>query len=358
MSKLIVSCGGTGGHYYPGLSIAREAQARGLEVSLFLTGKRAPAQAEIAKKHNLQSKLARALSLPSPRKPWRIPVFAYRFWCDYLKAKKFLREEKPDAVLFMGSFAGVPLGIACAHLKVPIYIHEGNVWAGKANRFLSKYATKFLASFPLKNDSAIQCPIAVVGMPIRPELLEKDLKKPDIISNLNDKDPLILCFGGSQGAEAINKIFPYAYEVLRARKYPVQLVQLTGADDNDELLESYGDSPVVVTKQSDEMGALIDRAAVVVCRAGASSIAELIHFKTKTVLIPYPIAAEDHQEINADYACQSKGFYKLHQSEIDQFSVANAIEWQLRQKGESLNFSMISYPNAAERVLQEIFPST
>ncbi|EDM28336.1 UDP-N-acetylglucosamine--N-acetylmuramyl- (pentapeptide) pyrophosphoryl-undecaprenol N-acetylglucosamine [Lentisphaera araneosa HTCC2155] len=355
LSKLIVSCGGTGGHYYPGLSIARKAQDKGLDVSLFLTGRRAPGQAEIAEEHGLKSNLARALSLPSIKKPWRIPLFAWRFYCDYLKAKKFLREEKPDAVLFMGSFAGVPLGLACASLKIPTFIHEGNVWAGKANRFMSKYAQKFLASFPLKNESAIQCPTVVVGMPIRPELLEENFKKPDFISHLNDEDPLVLCFGGSQGAEAINKMLRYAYDVMNARKYKLQLVQLTGSDDNAELIDFYGNSPVAVSKQSQEMGALINRANVVVCRAGASSIAELIHFKTKAVLIPYPIAAEDHQEINADYACQSNGFYKLHQSEIDQFSLANAIELQMRQDKE-LDFSMIDYPDAADKVLKEIFP--
>ena len=354
LNKLIVSCGGTGGHYYPGLSIARKAKEQGHDVSLFLTGKRASSQAEVAKQHGLESTLARALSLPSLKRPWLALVFIYRFYCDYLKAKKFLRRAKPDAVLFMGSFAGVPLGMACNSLKIPIYLHEGNVWAGKANRFLSKYAKKFFASFPLKNESAIQCPTVVVGMPIRPELLKKEFSKPDFISALNDEDPVILCFGGSQGAQAINQMLPYCYEVLLARKYSLQLVQLTGADDNQILIEKYGQVPVVVAKQSDEMGALIDRASVVVCRAGASSIAELIHFKTKTVLIPYPIAAENHQEINADFACQSKGFYKLHQSEIDQFSLANAIELQLRQD-EDLDFSEISYPDAAEKVLKEIF---
>ncbi|WDE95495.1 UDP-N-acetylglucosamine--N-acetylmuramyl-(pentapeptide) pyrophosphoryl-undecaprenol N-acetylglucosamine transferase [Lentisphaera profundi] len=352
MNKLLVSCGGTGGHYYPGLSIARKAKEQGLDVSLFLTGKRAPGQAELARQHGLESTLARALSLP--RKPWLALVFAYRFYCDYLNAKKFLRKTEPDAVLFMGSFAGVPLGMACKSLKIPIYLHEGNVWAGKANRFLSKYSKKFFASFPVKNESAIQCSTVVVGMPIRPELLREEFSKPEFISTLNDKDPMILCFGGSQGAQAINQMLPYCYEVLLARKYSLQLVQLTGTDDNQMLIERYGEAPVVVAKQSDEMGALINRASVVVCRAGASSIAELIHFKTKTVLIPYPIAAENHQEINADFACKSKGFYKLNQSEIDKFSLANAIELQLRQ-GDDLDFSQVSYPNAAEKVLKEIF---
>ena len=65
----------------------------------------------------------------------------------------------------MGSFAGVPLGLACAHLKIPLFVHEGNVWAGKANRFLAKYANKFLASFPLANGQGINSPIVVTGMP-------------------------------------------------------------------------------------------------------------------------------------------------------------------------------------------------
>ena len=352
MKKLIVSCGGTGGHFYPGLSIAREALRQKYEVRLFLTGKRAQGQKTIAASHGLQSDLARALSLP--RKIWQVPKFLFCFAIDYTKARKYLKLQKPDAILFMGSFAGVPLGLACAHLKIPLFVHEGNVWAGKANRFLAKYANKFLASFPLANESSINSPIVVTGMPIRPELQEDEFADSELLKDMNKEDPLLLVFGGSQGAQAINSMLPHSYEVLRARKYSVQLIHLSGLDDNREAQDFYEDYPVKVTKQSDEMGALLNRADVVVCRAGASSIAELIHFRKKTVLIPYPIAAENHQEINADFACKSELFYKLHQNEIDKFSLANAIELQLRQDKKG-DVGEISYPDAAKKVLKEIF---
>ena len=174
--------------------------------------------------------------------------------------------------------------------------------------------------------------------------------------DLLDDHKVLLCFGGSQGAHSINHMLPHAVELLQKRKYKLQVIQLSGQDENAGLSYKYDQLgiPNFVMKESVEMGALLKKADVVVCRAGASSLAELIHFAASAVLIPYPHAAENHQEINADYANQVENFYKLKESELDNQSLANAIELLFRFSDKS-HVEHIYYPRAAEAVLHEIF---
>ena len=256
MKKLIISCGGTGGHFYPGLAIGRKGKELGVDVRLFLTGWRAEGQVKIASGFGLESDCGRSLQLPRSLKT--LLLFLLFFPIDFFKSIKYLKTEKPDALLLMGSFAGLPLGLASRILKIEIYVHEGNVLAGKANRFFSKFSKVCFASFPLANEASIQCPVELSGMPIRPELLNgKNEVFPEFVEGLTVDKPFVLCFGGSQGAQAINESFPAACQLLKSKGVEIQAVHLSGQDDNEALFQAYGDVAHWVVKSSEDMGPLL-----------------------------------------------------------------------------------------------------
>ena len=353
MKKLIISCGGTGGHFYPGLAIGRKGKDLGVDVRLFLTGWRAEGQMKIAANFGLESDRARSLQLPRGLKT--LLLFLLLFPIDFFKSLSYLKKHKPDAILLMGSFAGLPLGLAARFLGLAIYVHEGNVLAGKANRFFSKFSRKCFASFPLANESTIACPIELSGMPIRPELLKADTSFPDFVDTIDKSKSFILCFGGSQGAQAINEAFPAACQLLKAKGQDIQVVHLSGQEDNQALSASYGDVPHWIAKSSEEMAPLLACSSLVVCRGGASSLAELAYFDKQAVIIPYPYAAEDHQKVNAQLAAEY-GAVLLDQKDLSADSLATSLEKLLKSKGEK-RLKSLAVDDSAGLVIKGIFPS-
>lgn len=313
LKKLVISCGGTGGHFYPGLSIARTFMENGGEVTLFLCGKNSPAQAEIASRYNIKSVI-----IPLAQKSMN-PIKFIRFTKDILagafRAKRAVAQLKPDALLAMGSFTSAPSAFAAFASGIPLFLHEGNAKLGKANKFLSTWAKCMALGFPLSDSMQCKCPYVLTGMPVRPELLKEKMDKVSAVKMINqkysaaldEKLPSILIFGGSQGAAVFNKTVPEA--LMKLAKNNIQVIHLTGTGKYDEVKKLYANAPfpVLSLEKSDEMGMLYSAADMVICRSGGSSIAELAVFEKYAVLVPYPFAADKHQDDNAAYHASSGG---------------------------------------------------
>ncbi len=203
--SLIISCGGTGGHFYPGLSIARQCLKQDLTVRLYIAGHHSQNQQKQAQNFNIQSDIGTAVRLPN--KLWKWPYFLIIFSWTTFTSMIYLLRQKPKAVLVMGSFASVPLGLAAVLTFTPLFLHEGNSVVGKANRFLSRWAKKLYLSFPVINAKVVHCEMQEVGMPIRPEIENAPAETSENCkTNLGFavEKPLLLVFGGSQGAMRIN----------------------------------------------------------------------------------------------------------------------------------------------------------
>lgn len=313
LRKLIISCGGTGGHFYPGLSIARTFAETGGEVTLFLCGKNSPAQAEIAARYKINSVI-----IPLAQKssnPIKFLKFAKDILTGALRARCAVSRLKPDALLAMGSFTSAPSAFAALTSKIPLFLHEGNAKLGKANKLFSKWAKCMALGFPLSDSMQCKCQYVLTGMPVRPELLKEKMDKAAAVKLINskfstkfdDKLPLILIFGGSQGAAVFNKTVPEA--LLQLADKSIQVIHLTGAGKYDEVKALYANAPfnALSLEKSDEMGMLYSAADMAICRAGGSSIAELAVFAKYAVLVPYPFAADKHQDDNAAYHASSGG---------------------------------------------------
>lgn len=364
LKRLVITCGGTGGHFFPGLSIAREFKEQGGEALLFLSGKNADAQADIATLHGIDS-----VKLTSSQRPDSVSG-AYKFMTDTLTGavagRRQLKKFKPEALLAMGSFTSLPSALGAKSLNIPIFLHDGNARIGKANRFLSRWARHLCAAFPPINADLCRCPHTFTGMPVRPELLDSNLSKAEAIQRLNLKFgsildpelPAILIFGGSQGAEVFNRNFPEA--LLESFNHQFQVMHLTGHGKFEAVNSIYEKAffPSLALPSAAEMDLFYQAADIVVCRSGGSTVAELTMFGKFAFLVPYPYASEDHQYDNARYMAGGGAAEIIANAECTREKAAKLLDCWLGnpQKYRELGAKAqaLSKPRATTDILQII----
>ncbi|HPN85004.1 MAG TPA: UDP-N-acetylglucosamine--N-acetylmuramyl-(pentapeptide) pyrophosphoryl-undecaprenol N-acetylglucosamine transferase [Victivallales bacterium] len=365
MNKIAIACGGTGGHFYPGLSVAVEFKKLGGTPLLILSGKHSEEQKLKALELDIESEI-----IPSPPVPTGIlEKIDYSKTCaiNIMKIIKIFSSFKPDALLVMGSYTSIAAGIASTISKVPMVIHEGNSLAGKANLFLSRFASKMALSFPAVNSRKIVCKYEITGMPVRNDLIQKRAEsKKDAISQINSIygvnfspfQPLILVFGGSQGAMKINDLVPPAFEMQKNKNF--QVIHIAGSGKAAETNEKYAavNLPKLILGTSDKMSLMYAASDLVICRSGGSTLAELALFGKYAILAPYPYASDNHQRDNAEYYASSGAGTVLNDTDftitrisalINSF-LENPSEYQ--EKGKLSN--KIAAPDAASKIINLI----
>ena len=191
LQRLVISCGGTGGHFFPGLSIARTFKKQGGSVLLLLSGVNAVNQVNIAASFGID-----AVALPHlpnwKRNPFGFISGAIKGFC---KSFREIKRFAPQAVLGMGSFTMTPVITAGKLQRIPVALHDGNARIGRGNRIFSRFAEVLGAGFPPVNGSACHCRIVDAGMPVRPELLDaKDITRAAAVKKLNEPFCLPLKF--------------------------------------------------------------------------------------------------------------------------------------------------------------------
>lgn len=299
--KIVVACGGTGGHVFPGLTTARTLRKRGHNVTVWLSGRGVE---------------------ESTLSAWDGPV--WRTGAQQLRAKAFfaivaavwrcwrkMRRERPQCLLAMGSYASLPPVLAARMCGVPVVLHEANAVAGKATAFLARYAKAVAISFPGSEVSAAARRVVHTGLPVRAELAEaRERKRGD------GEHFTVFVTGGSQGAHAVNELCCAAFCLLAAEMPQLRVLHQSGAADVPALRERYAAAGVVaeVVPFVKEMGAAYAAADVVVCRAGAVTCAELCLCGVAAILIPLPSAVRDHQRLNAASLVASGGAVMIEQA--------------------------------------------
>lgn len=298
--KFVVAAGGTGGHLFPAIAVVEALQrlTHG-SCSLDFIGTATRIESRVVPQagyrfHTIPATgLRKALSLSTL-------VFAVNTIRSLVRSRALLRTLQPDAVLCTGAYLSYPVGIAAALLRIPVFLMESNVYPGKAILQLATKAHTIFTSFeestphfPLRARARIR----VVGNPVRSSL--SSLPTPQqarVFFGLDPNKPTLLCFGGSLGAASINTAMEHALAVLADAG--IQCLWQTGASytPSPELVKRTGAS---VHQFIDNMGAAYAAADIALCRAGATSLAELCTTGTPSILVPYPHAANNHQEGNA-----------------------------------------------------------
>ena len=360
LERLFITCGGTGGHFYPGLAVAHKFQQNGGKVTLLLSGVNAKAQAEIAHLQGINAEILPFMTQPK-KKPFK---FIFGLLGGILKTLRLTAKYKPQAILCMGSFASLPPVVGTKLLRVPLFIHDGNARVGKANRFFSSSAVAAAAAFPCVNQEAVKAPLTVTGMPSRQKLIDnRHLDKNTAIAELNrmyhanlDANlKTILVFGGSQGAMIFNDYFPQAFRAIEERSFQILHLCGKGKKESPEKIYSGAKFPYLLLESSEAMELFLAAADIAVCRSGGSSLAELALFGLPAVLIPFPESAEGHQEDNARvFENENAAVLVLNQHLTAEKAKELAInfldepeKWHIMAK----NMESLARPNATEDLL-------
>jgi len=335
--KVIIACGGTGGHLYPGLALGEELFSGYSAEVVYAVGKN-DRSVGILKSKNFR--IAEFPSAPFPRGWWQIVTgsgfkFLYRNLSGLLTAISFIRSFRPDVVVGMGAYVSFPVILAAKIFRIPVLIHEQNSVPGLANRFLSLFADRIAVSFPSATSYFNAKKVIQAGNPVRREIALNAgaiRRKNPSRFGLAENKFTILVMGGSQGASGINRSVAnreFLRKVLEMCSPDIQFIHITGERDCEivkQIYKSLGVRAAVYPYLSDEMSEAYGSSDMAICRAGATTIAELSVVGIPAVFIPYPHATDDHQTKNAAaYISGGNRGMIISENEISDEKLASAV---------------------------------
>jgi UDP-N-acetylglucosamine--N-acetylmuramyl-(pentapeptide) pyrophosphoryl-undecaprenol N-acetylglucosamine transferase len=352
MSKrpILVMAGGTGGHVYPALAVARALQAQSREVVWLGTHRglesrvvpEAGIEIEWISIKGLRRKGALAVLIAPLQIGWAL-----------LQSLAVIFRRRPAAVLGMGGFVSGPGGVAAWLTRRPLVIHEQNAAAGMTNRLLARLARVVLQAFPGSFNSSVDA--ETVGNPVREDI---SAVPPPHERYMDRHGALrVLVLGGSQGALALNRTVPAALALLDPELRPVVRHQC-GARTLDAAKQAYGEHTVDVELLPfiEDMAAAYAWADLVICRAGALTIAELCAVGVPALLVPYPAAVDDHQTANARPMADAGAGVIIQETELTPESLADLLREWLQSRAELLQRAAkaraLSTPGSLQRITE------
>lgn len=291
--KVVIAGGGTGGHLFPGIAVAEELAARGHEVRFVGTAR--GIEAKVCPKEGWPLDLIDVGGLKGGGVLGILKGLA-RVPRAMLQSFALLRRLKPDLVVGVGGYASGPVVLAAALSGRPTAILEQNSVPGITNRILGRVVRAVFGAFEAAGAHFPRAKYRLVGNPVRRKVREA-LSQADAGAGGGG----VLVVGGSQGARAVNELMVGAMQKLRAQGAAPRLVHQTGEADRETVAAAYQAAGLAVDVRAfiDDMAAAYRAADLVVCRAGASTLAELTALGVPSILIPFPFAADDHQTVNA-----------------------------------------------------------
>ncbi|ODQ01633.1 MULTISPECIES: undecaprenyldiphospho-muramoylpentapeptide beta-N-acetylglucosaminyltransferase [Salinivibrio] len=313
--RLLVMAGGTGGHVFPGLAVAKYLEQQGWQIRWLGTADRM--EADLVPKHGIDIEFIRVKGLIGSglirklRAPWMI---LSAIW----QARQIIKRYQPDAVLGMGGYVSGPGGIAAWLSGVPVVLHEQNAVAGLTNQWLAKVAKQVLQAFPGAFEGK-----PVVGNPVRRDVCTL----PSPTARFRDRNgPLrILVMGGSQGARILNQTVPVA---VAKTAQPVMVRHQAGkgnAQSTEAAYHAEGVTDATVTEFIDDVASAYAWADVVICRSGALTVSELAAAGVGAIFVPF-MHADRQQALNGDYLVERDAALMIEQPSLTAATLAETID--------------------------------
>jgi UDP-N-acetylglucosamine--N-acetylmuramyl-(pentapeptide) pyrophosphoryl-undecaprenol N-acetylglucosamine transferase len=309
--KIIFAVGGTGGHLFPAIAIAQELMTRNFENHIIFIGTGKPIEVSVLSQYGFVSRKISAEGIKG-RSLFQQAKAMLILVRGVFQSFRVLKSDKPDLVVGMGSYSAVPVVLAAWLNHIPVVLCEQNVLPGIANRILSRIADRVCISFKSTIGNLPQSKKVFTGNPVRREILQAEQKEKDL------KEPFtILILGGSQGAHGINMAVIDALEFFNeAAKF--FFIHQTGEHDDNIVRTAYKKKQISCEVRAffKDMKRIYEKADLVVCRAGATTVAEISALGKPAIFIPFPHAADNHQVLNARHFCDAGASEMISEKEL------------------------------------------
>ena len=332
--RVIIAGGGTGGHLFPGIAVAKEFEKRYSQADIrFVIGQR-KMESEILSRLGYPQETIQVKGIKGRggREGFMaLCSLPYSLFQSFSILKRFT----PHLVLGMGGYSAGPVCLAARIMGIPTAIHEQNSFPGLTNRLLARVVDRIFISWAISGEHLSGPTPYLTGNPVREELVSG----PDA-SKRTTRGFTVLVLGGSLGARAVNRAFAATLEILKTKGKMLNVIHQSGETDYDRVIQDYEERGIKgdIVPFIQDMGEAYGRADLVVGRAGATTVSELAALGKPSILIPYPFAANRHQEINAKMLAQEGGARVILEENLD---------------GEALSGLLMKYMDD-ERALEEM----
>ena len=353
--KILIACGGTGGHLFPGIAVAESFREAGHDAHLLISRKEIDALATAGHDH-LKFETVPAIAKP-PTVSLQTPAFLWKLWTSIRHARRLIRENRIDAVLGMGGFTSLPPVYAGHRLGLPTFIHDSNARPGRANILTSRFCTRVFVGMDAARTWFPRAESHLTGTPVRPGILNLPPREQAAARfGLDPAKPTLLITGGSQGARRLNEI---AAEAANRLPGSIQILHIAGPANEADVAAALANRPGAVALGF--CSAMHDALAVadaVVARSGASFLTEVANAGLPSILVPYPYAADDHQSANAQVFADADAAILVQERDLDAEKLAalatSILENRERHATMAAATRGLAVPDAAVRVRDAI----
>ena len=349
--RLLLAGGGTGGHLFPAIALADQLKQEEPQSEVLFIGTEKGLEARML-----------------PELGWTLETIEMSGWAglglfsrlkvlgklmkSFAQSRKIICRFRPDVVVGVGGYASVPALLAAKTLGIPYLVHEQNVWPGLANRLLGRWASRVCLSFDEADRAFHRSATVLTGNPVRAAV--------ENCPSIPAEGLCLLVFGGSQGARAINRTMVAALPHLAEWREKLEIVHQSGTPDYEETLRAYRENGwpnADVRPFIDDMAQAYAKATLVVCRAGATTLAELAACGRPALLVPYPYAAAGHQSVNAQAMAARGAALMMAEADLTSERLAKLISGLLYDRSSLLSMAAtakrMAQRGAAARLLHE-----
>jgi UDP-N-acetylglucosamine--N-acetylmuramyl-(pentapeptide) pyrophosphoryl-undecaprenol N-acetylglucosamine transferase len=348
--RVLFAGGGTGGHVFPGIAVAEELLSRDTHNQLMFVGTRRGVESRAVPKAGFVLDVIDVGGLKGTGLTgWVVGLL--RIPRAFFQSRRILKRFHPDVVVGVGGYASGPVILAATWLHVPTAIMEQNALPGLTNKVLGVLARRAFVSFPESVRFFSPRKTLVTGNPVRKSLLASSCT--DAVRGPGSH---LLIFGGSQGASVLNRVIPEAARTVHRSVPDLQVVHQSGARELLQVQQCYQGYGVAATVLPfiDDMAAAYRRADVVVCRAGATSVAELTLCGKAAILVPFARATDNHQEVNARALVEAGAAIMIRESELTEAKLAECLldlfRDRARRTAMEQSASRLGRPDAARQI--------
>ncbi len=358
--RIVLTGGGTGGHIFPLISVARKLKEKlGTEAKILYIGPKGKLEKEVMERegiparHAMSGKVRRYFSFKNFSDFFKIPAgFVQALWA--------LLVYMPDVVFSKGGYASIPVVLAAWIYRIPVLVHESDAMPGMANRILGKISKRIAISYPSTEKYFLASKTMLTGNPKREKITQGDASEARKKFNLTESKPIIFVLGGSQGSQIVNEAI---IKILPQLLHRSQVIHQTGEEKFEDVKrlaaemgikegrEGYHAAPFL---QIDDLKDALAATDLIISRAGANSIADAAAAGKPVILIPLSAAANDHQRMNAYELAKIGAALVLEESNLGENILMEKIEKILDDKNLSNNMAekikVFYHPDAADKI--------